>query len=287
VTNPGDDERILNLERVANRVRCHIVKTIHGVGGGHLGGPLSVTDILTVLYFSALKIDPVRPDWEDRDRFVLSKGHSCIALYSVLAERGYFPVSELGTYCRLDSRLQGHPDMTLTPGIDMSTGALGQGLSAAVGMALGAKLLGKGFKTYALIGDGECQEGQVWEAAFVASRYELDNLIVILDWNGLQQFGWPIPEKDHSVRRNPLDNPVAKWKAFGWRLAELYGHDMREIEKALMRAQKGKGKPAILIAHTTKGKGVSFMENDYLWHSGTLDDRQLARALSELQEDLE
>jgi transketolase len=287
VTNSVDNERIHHLERLANRVRCHIVRTIHGVGGGHLGGPLSVTDILTVLYFSTLRIDPRRPDWEDRDRFVLSKGHSCIALYAVLAERGYFPVSELDTYCRLDSRLQGHPDMTLTPGIEMSTGALGQGLSAAVGIALGAKLLSKKFKTYALIGDGECQEGQVWEAAFVASRYELDNLIVILDWNGLQQYGWPTPGQDYSVRRIPLDKPAEKWAAFGWRVVEVDGHDLREIARALERVPDTKGKPTILIARTTKGKGVSFMENEYLWHSGILDDRQLATALSELQEDLE
>lgn len=281
----NDTQLISNLERIATRVRRHIVQTVHSVGAGHLGGPLSATDILTVLYFHTMRIDPAHLDWEDRDRFVLSKGHACIALYAVMAERGYFPVEELSTFDQINSRLQGHPDMTVTPGIDMSSGSLGQGLSAGVGVALGAKLLGKNFHTYIMLGDGECQEGQIWEAAFVAARYKLDNLTAILDWNRLQQYGWHTPGDDDQVRQPPDENLAPKWRAFGWHTIELDGHNIGAIMKALQEAQGVKGKPIILIARTVKGKGVSFMEGNYLWHSSAITDTQLATALAELEDD--
>jgi len=273
---------IRDLERIANRVRRHVVQTVHRVGVGHLGGALSATDILTVLYFHTMRIDPARPDWEDRDRFILSKGHACLALYAVMAERGYFPLEELATFDEVNSRLQGHPDMTATPGIDMSSGSLGQGLSTGVGMVLGAKLLGKSFHTYVMLGDGECQEGQVWEAAFVAARYKLDNLTAILDWNRLQQYGWHTPGDDDQVRQTPDETPAPKWQAFGWHTIELDGHNIGAIMMALQEAQGIKGKPTILIAHTVKGKGVSFMEGNYLWHSRAITNEQLAMALAEL-----
>jgi transketolase len=252
------------------------------VGAGHLGGALSAADILTVLYFHTLRIDPKRPDWEDRDRFILSKGHSCLALYAVLAERGYFPIEELDTFDEINSRLQGHPDMTVTPGIDMSSGSLGQGLSAGIGMALGARLLGKDFRTYVMLGDGESQEGQVWEAAFVAARYNLDNLTAILDWNCLQQYGWHKPGEDPRISQPPDPDPASRWQGFGWHTIELDGHNIGAIISALQQAQGIKGKPAILIACTVKGKGVSFMEGNYLWHSHAIADAELATALADL-----
>lgn len=282
MSDSNSGQLVSRLERIACRVRCHIVRTVHQVGGGHLGGPLSATDVLTVLYFHTMRIDPTRPDWEDRDRFILSKGHSCLALYAVMAERGYFPLEELLTFDEIDSRLQGHPDMILTPGIDMSSGSLGQGISAGVGMALGARLLGKGFRTYVMLGDGESQEGQVWEAAAVAARYKLDNLTAILDWNRLQQYGWHTPGDEDHVRHPPDENPVLKWQGFGWHTIELDGHDIQAIIAALQEAQGVQGKPTVLIAHTIKGKGVSFMEGNYLWHSGAISDEQLATALAEL-----
>jgi transketolase len=282
VQESNSGELIRELERTARRVRRHVVQTVHGVGAGHLGGALSAADVLTVLYFHTLRIDPKRPDWEDRDRFILSKGHSCLALYAVLAERGYFPIEELDTFDEINSRLQGHPDMTVTPGIDMSSGSLGQGLSAGIGMALGARLLGKDFRTYVMLGDGESQEGQVWEAAFVAARYNLDNLTAILDWNCLQQYGWHKPGEDPRISQPPDPDPASRWQGFGWHTIELDGHNIGAIISALQQAQGIKGKPAILIACTVKGKGVSFMEGNYLWHSHAIADAELATALADL-----
>ncbi|MCL4488842.1 MAG: transketolase [Chloroflexi bacterium] len=270
------------MEHTAACVRRDILITVHGVGGGHVGGPLSAADLLTALYFHSMRIDPARPEWPDRDRFILSKGHSCLALYAVLAERGYFPREELATFDAVNSRLQGHPDMTVTPGIDMSSGSLGQGLSAGIGMALGARLLGKPSRTFVMLGDGECQEGQVWEAAFVASRYKLDNLTAILDWNSLQQYGWRASGGDDQVRQPPDEHPIPKWKAFGWHTIELDGHDMQQIVLSLEQAQAVVGKPSILIARTVKGKGVSFMQGNYLWHSRPITDVELSSALAEL-----
>jgi transketolase len=276
-------DRTERLKRIARNIRTGIIRTVHGAGAGHIGGPLSATDILTALYFEVMNIRPEHPDWEDRDRFVLSKGHSAIALYCALAERGYFPKAELSTFDEINSRLQAHPDMRLLPGLDMSTGSLGQGISAAVGMALAAKLKGKSFRTYCLIGDGESQEGQVWEAANVASRYRLDNLVVILDCNRLQQYGWEGASKE--ARQAPAVDPETRWAAFGFHVIDIDGHDFPAILSAFREAETVKGKPVIILARTVKGKGVSFMENHYLWHSRVPTDEELARAINELQEE--
>lgn len=276
-------DTVLNLKRKAVEARRLILKSVHTAGAGHVGGPLSATDILVSLYFDVLRIDPTRPGWEDRDRFILSKGHSCIGLYTVLALRGYFPVEELATFDAIDSRLQGHPDMTKLPGLDMSSGSLGQGLSPAVGMAIGAKLLKKDFHSWCMLGDGEIQEGQIWEAAFIAERYELDNLTAILDYNKLQQYGWTVEITGKTRRpRISFENPGAKFAAFGWNVIEIDGHDIGQILDACARAKAFKGKPTIIIANTIKGKGISFMENDYMWHAKVPSSAELAAALKEL-----
>jgi len=272
-------ERIAELQAIAHRVRAHILRTIHTAQGGHIGGPLSATDMLVALYYEVMNIDPANPLWEDRDRFIMSKGHSCIAQYAVMAERGYFPLSELETFDAIDSRLQAHPDMTKLPGLDMSTGSLGQGLSPSIGIAIGARMRGKQFTTYVMIGDGESQEGQIWEAAYIASRYRLDNLVAILDHNRLQQYGWHKPDGILP----PLDNPRPMWEAFGWEVFDVDGHDIAAFIETTRRAKTTRnGKPVLVIAHTIKGKGVSFMENDYLWHARVPTDDELNRALVEL-----
>lgn len=272
-------ERVAELEEIAGRVRAHILIATHRAQGGHVGGPLSCTDMLVALYFQVLRIDPAFPGRPERDRFILSKGHSCLALYAVLAERGFFPIEELLTFDAIDSRLQGHPDMTRTPGIDMSSGSLGQGLSPGIGMALGARIRGEDFHTFVMLGDGESQEGQVWEAAFIGARYGLDNLTAILDWNGLQQYGWH--GKDGHILP-PIEEPARKWESFGWHAVETDGHDMAEFVAAVEKAGDMKGKPTIIIAHTRKGKGVSFMEGRYEWHARAPNDRELEEALREL-----
>ena len=269
-------KELINKARDARR---QVVETVHCAGAGHVGGPMSAIDLLTYLYFNEMNIDPKNPHDEGRDRFILSKGHSAIGLYSVLALRGYIPAEELKTFDALDSRLQAHPDMNLLPGLDMSTGSLGQGISAAIGMALGAKLQDKDFRTYCIIGDGESQEGQVWEAADVAAKYQLDNFIGILDYNKLQQFGW---NGEDGKRKIPVVDPGKRWEAFGWNVIETDGHDFEAIEKALKDAKKTKGKPTIIIANTVKGKGVSFMENEFLWHSRVPTDGELEAAVKEL-----
>ncbi|MXV91588.1 MAG: transketolase [Acidimicrobiia bacterium] len=271
-----------HLRRVATAVRRSVISAIHHAGAGHVGGPLSATDLLTVLYFHELRIDPADPSWSDRDRFIFSKGHSSIALYATLAERGYFPTDELLTFDQSGSRLQGHPDMLVTPGVDMSTGSLGQGLSPGLGMALAARLAGKDYRTYVMIGDGEAQEGQIWEASMVAARYGLDNLCAIVDWNGLQQYGWAESGEQPEDRMNPLVDPAGKWRAFGWHVVELDGHDLPAIVAALDEARSTTGRPTMLIAHTVKGKGVSFMEGDYLWHAKPITDEECELALAEL-----
>jgi len=283
-----DDATIAELEETARQIRISVIEAVNVAKAGHLGGPLSAADILTALYFAVLRIRPEEPGWEDRDRFVLSKGHSAIGLYSTLAHRGYLPVPELLTFDAIHSRLQGHPEMTRLPGIDMSTGSLGMGISAAMGMALGARLQGKDFRAFVLLGDGECQEGEVWEAAMSARRHDLDNLIVIVDENGLQQFGWLAGREAGGTRLvEPPHSPgqlAGKWRAFGWRVLEMDGHDMRDILRTLHdAAEDGDGSsPTCVIAHTVKGKGVSFMENDYTWHSKVLSPEEYATALSDL-----
>jgi transketolase len=273
-----------SLAALSSRARALIIESIHHAGAGHIGGPLSATDLLVHLYFRTLRIDPARPDWEERDRFILSKGHSSIALYTVLALRGYFPVEELRTFDQIDSRLQGHPDMTRLPGLDMSTGSLGQGLSPGVGMALAARLRGQSFRTWVMLGDGEIQEGQIWEACFTAARYELDTVTAILDANNLPQFGWPAP--GGFTRERPYDDPRAKFEAFGWNVVECDGHDHDDIARAFAAAVAHTGRPTCIIAHTIKGKGVSFMEGEFAWHASVPTADQLAAALKELGQEV-
>ena len=283
-----DDAEIAQLEETARQIRISIIEAVNFAKVGHLGGPLSATDILTALYFTVLRIRPEDPDWEDRDRFVLSKGHSAIGLYSTMAHRGYLPVSELMTFDALHSRLQGHPEMTHLPGIDMSTGSLGMGVSAAMGMALGARILGKDFVSVAMVGDGECQEGQVWECAMSAARQRLDNFIVIVDENRLQQFGWLTDRSDTGFRNVQAPHSPGqladKWRAFGWRVLEMDGHDMRDILRTLAVAleKDEEHRPTCIVAATVKGKGVSYMENDYTWHGKALSAEEYATALVDL-----
>lgn len=270
------EELIEQLKAKAKEIRRHIIRMTAAAGSGHPGGSLSATDIVTALYFAVLRLNPGNPNDPDRDRFILSKGHAAPLLYAVLAERGFFPLAELLTLRKLGSRLQGHPDMRKLPGVEMSTGSLGQGLSVGVGMALAARLDGRDYRVYVLLGDGECQEGQVWEAAMAAAHYRLDNLIAFLDYNGLQIDG-PVAEV---MNLEPL---AEKWRAFGWHVQEIDGHNFGEILDAVARAQGVKGKPNMIIARTVKGKGVSFMENQVDWHGVAPKPEQVEIALAELE----
>ncbi|MBI2201450.1 MAG: transketolase [Armatimonadetes bacterium] len=278
---PIDPALQRDLQEKAVQVRKLILEAVHKAGAGHIGGPLSMVELALALYFKLLRIDPKNPDWPDRDRFVLSKGHSSIALYAVLALRGYFPVEEVFTFDAIDSRMQGHPDMTKTPGIDMASGSLGTGASPPLGMALAAKRLGKDFHTWVLLGDGEIEEGQVWEMAWVASHYAVDIRTAIVDWDKVQQFGFP---KDGDLRHrvNPLPHIPEKWRAFGWHVLEIDGHDFDEIIPAMQQAKATKGQPTCIVAHTVKGKGISFMEGDYNWHAKVPGKDDLTRAFAEL-----
>jgi transketolase len=275
---------IARLEEVARRIRVAVIRTAYHARGGHLGGPLSAADLLAALFFRVLRIRPDEPAWPDRDRFVFSKGHSSIALYAAMALRGYFPEDELLTFDAPDSRLQGHPDMTRLPALDMSTGSLGMGLSAALGMALGARLLGRELRSYALLGDGECQEGEVWEAAFVASRYGLDRLIAVVDHNRLQQYGWQGRTLEERLPPHRPGELAAKWSAFGWRVVQADGHDMTAILGAFEAAAQGDGRPTVIIADTVKGRGVSFMEGKFYWHTRLVKDEEYTQAMAELGE---
>ena len=263
------------LAQHAIHVRQNIVKMLTKAGSGHPGGSLSIADILQVLYFETMHVDPKNPKKADRDRFVLSKGHCAPALYATLVEKGYFPEDELWKLRKCDAMLQGHPDMKHTPGVDMSTGSLGQGLSCANGMALTAKLDKADWRVYALCGDGEIQEGMIWEAAMSAAHYKLDNLTVFVDHNGLQIDG----ANDEVMTVNPIDE---KFRAFGWNVLSINGHDFDQIRAAITLAQKTKGKPTVIIAETIKGKGVSFMENQVGWHGKAPSEEQCAEALKEL-----
>ena len=265
----------LKLQKMAVEVRKGIVTSVHSAKAGHPGGSLSAADIFTYLYFEEMNIDPANPKAEDRDRFVLSKGHTAPGLYSALALRGYFPVEQLKTLRHVGSILQGHPDMKHIPGVDMSSGSLGQGLSAAVGMALAAKMSGKDYRTYCLCGDGEIQEGQVWEAAMFAGHRKLDNLLVIVDNNNLQI--------DGSVAEVCSPYPIdEKFAAFGFHVININGNDFDEIDKAFKEAKATKGMPTAIIAHTVKGKGVSFMEDQAGWHGKAPNDEEYAIAMDEL-----
>jgi transketolase len=266
----------LELQKQATNVRIGIIKGIHAAKAGHPGGSLSCTDILTYLYFKEMNIDPKNPKMESRDRFVLSKGHAAPALYSVLAHRGFFPVEELITLRKYDSRLQGHPDMKNIPGVDMSSGSLGQGISAAAGMALSSKHFESGFRVYTVLGDGEIEEGQVWEAAMFAANKKLDNLVAFVDCNNLQIDG----SCEEVNSPYPVDK---KFDAFGWNVINIDGHDFDQIEAALNEAKQVKGKPTAIIAKTVKGKGVSFMENAVNWHGSAPNDEQAKIALDELE----
>nr|WP_308656115.1 transketolase [uncultured Agathobacter sp.] len=269
----------LELQITANEVRKGIVTAVHSAKAGHPGGSLSAADIFTYLYFEEMNIDPKNPKKPDRDRFVLSKGHTAPGLYSALAQRGYFPVEDLKTLRHLGSYLQGHPDMKHIPGVDMSSGSLGQGISAAVGMALSAKLTNDDYRVYTLLGDGEIQEGQVWEAAMFAGFRRLDNLVVIVDNNGLQIDG-PV---DQVCSPYPIDE---KFKAFNFHVIDLKdGNDMDQIADAFKEARNTKGMPTAIIAHTVKGKGVSFMENQVGWHGKAPNDEEYATAMEDLRKE--
>lgn len=265
----------LELQKRANEVRKGIVTSVHSAKAGHPGGSLSAADMFTYLYFEEMNIDPKNPKWEDRDRFVLSKGHTAPGLYSVLANRGYFPVEDLTTLRKLGSYLQGHPCMQETPGVDMSSGSLGQGISAAVGMALAAKMDNKDYRVYTLLGDGEIQEGQVWEASMFAGAHKLDNLVVIVDNNGLQIDG----KVEDVCSVYPIDK---KFEAFNFKTININGHDFDEIRKALDEAKATKSMPTAIIMHTVKGKGVSFMEDNAGWHGKAPNDEEYATAMADL-----
>ena len=266
----------LELQKTANEVRKGIVTAVHGAKAGHPGGSLSAADIFTYLYFEEMNIDPQDPKKADRDRFVLSKGHTAPGLYSVLANRGFFPVEDLPTLRHLGSYLQGHPCMQETPGVDMSSGSLGQGISAAVGMALAAKMDGKDYRTYTLLGDGEIQEGQVWEASMFAGHRKLDNLVVIVDNNGLQIDG----KIDDVCSPYPIDK---KFEAFNFHVINIDGNDFDQIDAAFKEAKATKGMPTAIICKTVKGKGVSFMENSAGWHGKAPNDEEYATAMADLE----
>lgn len=264
------------MAAMAKKLRRHIVTTIARVGSGHPGGSLSAVEILTALYFFVLRHSPTQPHWCDRDRFILSKGHAAPALYAALAESGYFPAEELSTLRQLDSRLQGHTDSQTTPGVEMSAGALGQGLSFAIGVALAARLDKKDFRTYCLLGDGECNEGQVWEAAAAAPHFKLDNLTAIIDANRFQIDG----ACTDVMNMAPLGR---KWEAFGWHVIEVDGHDLTRLISAFGQAKNVRGQPTCIVAHTVKGKGVSFMENNADFHGKAPNAKELPVALKELE----
>ena len=271
-----NEAKIQELKKLATEVRLGILEGVHAAASGHPGGSLSIADILTYLYFEEMNVDPKNPKWDDRDRFVLSKGHCAPALYTVLALKGFFPREEIANLRQIDSFLQGHPDMKGTPGVDMSTGSLGMGISAACGMALAAKLNGKSYRTYTIVGDGESQEGQVWEAAMFAAHYKLDNFCLIVDWNNLQIDG----KITEVMNPTPHDK---KLEAFGFHVISIDAHDFNQIEAALNEAKTIVGKPTAIIAKSVKGKGVSFMEDQASWHGSAPNDEQYAQAVVELK----
>ncbi len=271
-----EQSKKLQLSRIANNIRISIIEGVYNAKCGHPGGSLSIADIMAYLYFEELNVDPANPKMENRDRFVLSKGHTAPALYATLAERGFFDKEELKTLRKTASRLQGHPDMKGVPGVDMSTGSLGLGISAACGMALSAKAYGADYRVYTVLGDGESEEGQVWEAAMFAAHYKLDNLVAVLDWNGLQIDG-PVTEV---MNPTPHDE---KFRAFGWHVISIDAHDLDAIEAAFSEAKTVKGKPTVIIAKSTKGKGVSYMENSCEWHGQAPKEDLYKVAIADLE----
>jgi len=267
---------IEDMKAIAKRLRRHIITMTGKAGSGHPGGSLSAVEVVTLLYLKLLRHKPSDPRWPDRDRFILSKGHAAPLLYAALAECGYFPVDELATLRQLDSRLQGHADRTATPGVEMSSGSLGQGLSFAIGVALAGRLNSQNYRVYALLGDGECDEGQVWEAAMAAAHFKLDNLVAIVDNNGQQIDGWNCDV----MNLEPFNK---KWQAFGWHVIEVDGHDFTQLSDAFEQAKLVKGQPTVIIAHTIKGKGVSFMENNPDFHGKAPNAAEVEMALKELE----
>ena len=274
-----EQAKIAELQKKAIQIRLDILEEVFSASSGHPGGSMSIADVLTYLYFHELRIDPKNPKWEDRDRFVLSKGHTAPGLYAALAERGFFPTEDLKTFRRVDSYLQGHPDMKGVPGVDMSSGSLGLGISTACGMALSGKIYNKDYRVYTALGDGEIAEGQVWEAAMFASHYKLDNLCAFVDFNGLQIDG-AITDVMNST---PIDE---KFEAFGWHVITIDGHDFNQIEKAVEEAKTVKGKPTMILCKTVKGKGVSFMENKAGWHGKAPNAEEYEQAVKELKAQL-
>ena len=272
ILSNAQEAKLIDL---CKKFRIELIKCLHTVGSGHPGGSLSATEIITTLYFHELNVNPKNPNDPDRDRFILSKGHAAPMLYLNLAEKGYFDKSELSNLRQMNHMLQGHPCAKTTPGIDLSTGPLGLGISAAVGMAIAGRLDKKGYNVYILIGDGETQEGIIWEAAMAASKYKLDNLIVILDHNKVQLDG----TIDEIM---PLGDINAKWESFGWKVIETNGHNIKDISSALEEAKRAKGRPTIIIAETVKGKGISFMEGKNIWHGKPIDDEHFNIAMKEL-----
>ena len=268
--------KLNNLKSIAAKIRLGALEAVHAAASGHPGGSLSIADIMAYLYFEEMNVKADDPKWADRDRFVLSKGHTAPALYATLALKGFFSSDELKKLRQVDSFLQGHPDMKGTPGVDMSTGSLGLGISTACGMALAAKIDGKDYRTYTIVGDGESEEGQVWEAAMFAAHYKLDNLCVIIDWNGLQIDG----TVEEVMNPTPHDK---KLEAFGFHVISIDGHDFDQIEAALSEAKATKGKPTAIIAKTIKGKGVSYMENQVGWHGSAPNDEQYEKAVAEIR----
>ncbi|MBP3369952.1 MAG: transketolase [Clostridia bacterium] len=271
-----EQTKLNKLKNTAAQIRLGALEGVHAAASGHPGGSLSIADILAYLYFEEMNVKADDPKWADRDRFVLSKGHTAPALYAALALKGFFPADELKKLRQVDSFLQGHPDMKGTPGVDMSTGSLGLGISTACGMALAAKIDGKSWRTYTIVGDGESEEGQVWEAAMFAAHYKLDNLCVIIDWNGLQIDG----SVEEVMNPTPHDK---KLEAFGFHVISIDGHDFDQIEAAFNEAKTVKGKPTAIIAKTVKGKGVSFMENQVGWHGSAPNDEQYEKAVAEIK----
>ncbi|MBQ5634351.1 MAG: transketolase [Clostridia bacterium] len=271
-----EQTKLNELKQIAAKIRLGVLEGVHAAASGHPGGSLSIADIMAYLYFEELNVRADEPNWADRDRFVLSKGHTAPALYAALALKGFFPESELSKLRHVDSFLQGHPDMKGTPGVDMSTGSLGLGFSTACGMALAAKIDGKDYRTYTIVGDGESEEGQIWEAAMFASHYKLDNLCLIVDWNGLQIDG----TVEEVMNPTPHDK---KLEAFGFHVISIDGHDLEQIAAAFAEAKTVKGKPTAIIAKTIKGKGVSFMEDQVGWHGSAPNDEQYEKAVAEIK----
>jgi transketolase len=276
-------EMVADLSRRADAFRIQVLRMVYERQTGHIGGAFSVAEVLVALYFHQLRLDPHRPDWPEHDRLVFSKGHACAMLYTCLAHRGYFPVDELATFRCLDSRLQGHPDRQKTPGIEIPAGPLGHGVAVGAGMALAAKLgASKGeeghprYRVYVVLGDGEINAGVIWEGALVAAKYRLDNLVAVLDYNGVQQTG-------PTATVMPTEPVADKWRSFGWHVIEIHGHNMRDVLDALDKADEVHGKPTVIVARTTKGKGVSFMEYDHYWHGNPPTEGQFQAALAELE----